>query len=158
MGKDASELRQEIDQTRDRMGETVDAIAYKTDVPSRVGDVVADRVNAVKSSITGSVGGLKDKVGDMVPDVSDVQDRARGAAGVIRENPLGLLLGAAAIGFLLGSLVPTTRIEEENLGPIGDQLKEQAQERIQETISTVKEATTQAVQDAVSQSVSGLTS
>jgi ElaB/YqjD/DUF883 family membrane-anchored ribosome-binding protein len=150
MGKDSSELRQEIGDTRDRMGDTVDAIAYKTDVPSRIGD----RVDAVKSSITGTVGGLKDKAADMVPDMSDVQSKARGAAHVVRENPIGLLLGMAAIGFLVGSLIPTTQIEQENLGPIGDQLKEQAQDRIADTISSAREV----VSDAVTQAVSGISS
>ena len=129
MGKDASELRSEIGDTRERMGETVDAI-------------------------TGTVGGLKEKVSGIVPDASDVKERARGAAGLVRENPLGLLLGAAAVGFLLGSLIPSTRIEDERLGPMGDQLKEQAQDQIRETISTVKDAASQ----AVSQAVSGITS
>jgi hypothetical protein len=32
MGQDPSEIREEIDETRARMGETVEALGYKTDV------------------------------------------------------------------------------------------------------------------------------
>ncbi|MBV8074234.1 MAG: DUF3618 domain-containing protein, partial [Candidatus Eremiobacteraeota bacterium] len=34
MGKDPNQIRREIDATRDRIGETTDAIAYKADVPA----------------------------------------------------------------------------------------------------------------------------
>jgi Protein of unknown function (DUF3618) len=33
MGQDPDEIRQEIEQTRAEMGETVEAIGYKADVP-----------------------------------------------------------------------------------------------------------------------------
>lgn len=145
MGKDPDELREEIDETRDRMGDTVDAIAYKTNVRARVGDAIRGTVN---------------KMGEMMPDMTDVQDRALGAAdsamsaaGALRQNPLGLLFGMAAIGFLLGSLLPTTSIERERLGPIGDQLKEQAQERVQEALGTAREVAAQAVSQAVTGTV-----
>jgi ElaB/YqjD/DUF883 family membrane-anchored ribosome-binding protein len=169
MGKDARELREEIDETRGRMGETVDAIAYKADVPSRVGDAISDRVDAVKSTITGTVGNLRDRALDMAPDVdaSDMQQgaqgamrsakesargamsSARGAVDSIRENPLGLFFGAAAIGFMIGTMLPGTRLEEERLGPIGDQLKEQAKERVQETVGTARSMATQVVTQAM---------
>ena len=126
MGKDTSELREEIDETRDRMGDTVDAIAYKTDVRARVGD-----------AIRGTVSNVRDRVGDVQDRAMGAADSAASAAGTLRENPLGLLFGMAAAGFLLGSLLPSTKIERERLGPIGDQLKEQAQERVQEALGAV---------------------
>lgn len=33
MGEDPAAIRQEIEQTRERMGDTVDALGYKADVP-----------------------------------------------------------------------------------------------------------------------------
>ena len=35
MGQDPAAIRQEIEQTRERMGDTVDALGYKADVPAR---------------------------------------------------------------------------------------------------------------------------
>jgi ElaB/YqjD/DUF883 family membrane-anchored ribosome-binding protein len=167
MGKDAGELREEIDETRDRMGDTVDAIAYKTDVRSRIGDAIGDRVDAVKSTIAGTVGGIRDragsrahdareKMGEMVPDMNDMQNRASGAVSVVRENPLGLFFGMAAVGFLLGSLLPSTQIEDQRLGPIGDQLKEQAQAQVEHAVSTARDVATQAVTQAVQGVTGGL--
>jgi hypothetical protein len=42
MGQDPSDIRAEIEQTRERVGNEVDALSYKTDVPARVGDYVDD--------------------------------------------------------------------------------------------------------------------
>lgn len=134
MGQDTDEIREEIERTRERMSDTVDAIAYKADVPSRVHDAVSDKVDAVKSSITGAIGDVRDRVsdvrhrvGDAMPDSGDVRAATTNAVNVVRENPLGMLFGAAAIGFLIGSLVPSTTIENERLGEIGDHVKQTAQ-------------------------------
>ena len=43
MGQDPSQLREELEETRARVGEEVDAISYKTDVGARVGDYVTTR-------------------------------------------------------------------------------------------------------------------
>lgn len=154
MGKDTRELREEIDHTRDRMGDTVDAIAYKADVPSRMQDAVGDRIDSVKSVITGSVGTVRDKLGSVMPDTGQMQEQAANAVGAIRENPLGILLGSVAVGFLLGSLMPATRIENERLGEFSDRLKQTAQDAsgqllesgkavMKDTMSAAKEAATQ---------------
>ena len=44
MGQDPAAIRQEIEQTRERMGDTVDALGYKADVPSRTKDSISDKV------------------------------------------------------------------------------------------------------------------
>ncbi|MDP9025251.1 MAG: DUF3618 domain-containing protein [Candidatus Eremiobacteraeota bacterium] len=135
MGKETGELRQEIEQTRDRMGDTVDAIAYKTDVPSRMHDALSDRVDSMKSMITGTVGHVRhgiertgSRVGESLPDAGEVRDAAGTAIHAIRENPLGLLFGGMAAGFLLGSLLPVSDLENERLGPYGRQIKATAQD------------------------------
>jgi hypothetical protein len=38
MGQDPDRIRQEIEDTRERLTETVDAIGYKADVPARAKD------------------------------------------------------------------------------------------------------------------------
>ena len=42
MGEDPDRIRQEIEQTRAEMGETVDALSYKTDVKARAKDSIQD--------------------------------------------------------------------------------------------------------------------
>ena len=51
-----------------------------------------------------------------------------------KENPLGLAIGAAAIGFLAGLVVPSTRVEDEKLGPVADQVKDKVKETGQEAL------------------------
>ena len=56
-----------------------------------------------------------------------------------RENPLGLAIGAAAIGFLAGLVVPSTRVEDEKLGPVADQVKDKVKETGQEALDRGKQ-------------------
>ncbi|MGH7662414.1 MAG: DUF3618 domain-containing protein [Vulcanimicrobiaceae bacterium] len=43
MNQDPAEIRKQIERTRERLGETADAIRYKIDVPNRI----RDRIGAV---------------------------------------------------------------------------------------------------------------
>ena len=153
MGKDPDEIRREIEETRSRMGDTVDALGYKADVKSRAKDSITDKKERVVESVTnvkdrvvgsiagtatsatdsvsGAAGAVTSGVGNATPDARQVRDGARRAVGVAQENPLGLAIGAVAAGFLAGMLVPSTRVEDEKIGPLADQLKERGQEALQ---------------------------
>ncbi len=72
---------------------------------------------------------------DRAPSTADVKDQTRRATGTVRENPLGLALGAAAVGFLVGMLLPSTRMEDERLGEAADAVKAKAVEASQEALS-----------------------
>ena len=48
MGQDPDAIRDEIADTRERMGDTIDALGYKADVKSRAKDNVSGKVEAVK--------------------------------------------------------------------------------------------------------------
>jgi gas vesicle protein len=137
MGQEPGEIRQDIEQTRERMGDTVEALGYKTAVPARAKDAVSSRVDSVKSKVSGST-----------PDSGDMKRGARQAAGVAQENPLGLAIGAAAIGFIGGLLIPSTRVEDEKIGPMADQVKEKARETGQEALERGKDVAQQAAQSA----------
>jgi gas vesicle protein len=116
------------------MGETVEALGYKADVPGRA----KDRIDSVKSKITGAT-----------PSGGDVKQGAGHAVGVAQENPLGLAIGAAAVGFVAGMLVPSTKIEDEKLGPVADQVKEKARETGQEALERGRHVAEEAAQSAV---------
>lgn len=196
MGKDSSEIRREIEETRARMGDTVEALSYKADVPNRMKDAVNDKVETVKGTIgdvvsnvkdavsgaSGKVGsalgGAKDKAGttwsdtsdklgdtvggvgdtlggvtgklgdvtgklgdvtggitdklgavtDKLPRPGDVTGAAKRGVGMALENPLGLAIGAAAVGFLAGLMMPVTDYERDTIGPIRDDLVDKAQQ------------------------------
>lgn len=153
MGQDTTEIRREIEATRARMGETVEAIGYKADVPSRLRDNVNDRIESVKGTIGNAVGTTKNKVFGTASDFSDaasdslagMQDRAqqagdstRQAVSLALENPLGLLIGALAVGFLGGLMVPTLDIERERIGPVRDLIAERSQSVMSEAVEAGK--------------------
>ena len=126
MGQDPSQIRQDIEHTRGEMGDTVEALGHKADVPGRAKEAVSSRVDTVK---------------EKVPSTGQ-------AAGVAKENPLGLAVGAAAVGFVAGMLIPSTRIEDEKIGPMADQVKEKARESGQEALERGKEVARQTAESA----------
>jgi ElaB/YqjD/DUF883 family membrane-anchored ribosome-binding protein len=135
MGQDPDAIRQEIEQTRERMGDTVDALGYKADVPARAKESISDKVDTMKSRITGIGSG----VSAATPQPQDVTQGAKQAVGIVQENPLGLAIGATAVGFLAGMLIPSSRIEDERIGRIADQVKEQARQTGQEALEHGKQ-------------------
>jgi gas vesicle protein len=144
MGQDPAAIRQEIEQTREHMGETVDALGYKADVPARAKESVSGKVDSLKSKITG----VGSQVSNSTPDAGEVKEGAKQAVGVVQENPLGLAIGAAAFGFLAGMLIPSTRIENEHVGPMADQVKEQAKQTGQEALEHGKQIAQETAQTA----------
>jgi Protein of unknown function (DUF3618) len=146
MGQDPDAIRQDIEQTRAEMSETVEAIGYKADVPSRAKDAVSDKVENVKSAVSGTatrakeaVTGAADRAGGATPSRGEIKQTTRQAVGMAKENPLGLAIGAVAIGFLAGLAVPSTRVEDEKLGPMADQVKEKVKETGQEAVDRGKQ-------------------
>jgi ElaB/YqjD/DUF883 family membrane-anchored ribosome-binding protein len=133
MGQEPEAIREDIEDTRGRMGEAVEALAYKADVKSRAKD---------------RVGTMKDKVVGATPDAGDVKDGARQAVGIAQENPLGLAIGAAAIGFVAGLVIPSTRVEDEKVGHVSDQVKEQVRNTASEAVEHGKEVAQEAAASA----------
>jgi hypothetical protein len=128
------------------MSETVEAIGYKADVPSRAKDKVSDTATRAKEAVVGTAsragdvaGGAAGRVSDATPSGGEVKQQARRTAGLAKENPLGLAIGAAAIGFLAGLAVSSTRVEDEKLGPVADQVKEKVKETGQEAMDRGKQ-------------------
>ena len=155
MGQDPDQIRQQIEQTRDDMGDTIDAIGYKADVPARAKEKVADTVTRARESVTGTVGSMKeavaggaDSVRGAAPDPHAVSGQARRAVGTAQRNPLGLAVGSVAVGFLAGMLLPTTRIEEERIGPMASDVKEHVAEVGQEALEHGKQIAREAAESA----------
>ena len=144
MGQDPSQIREEIEETRSQMGETVDALGHKADIKSRATESIADKRDRMKEKITGA----GSSVGDSTPDAQQVKEGARQAVGVAQENPLGLALGSLALGFLAGMAVPSTRVEDEKLGPMADEVKDRAKETGQEALERGKQVAQEAAQSA----------
>jgi gas vesicle protein len=139
MGQDPDAIRREIEETRERMGETVGAIGYKADVPTRAKEKVSGTVQSVKESIVGAKDSATGTVSDATPSTGDIKQAAKRGAGIAQENPMGLAVGSIAVGFLAGMLIPSTDVENEKLGPMADQVKDQVMETGQEALDRGKQ-------------------
>lgn len=144
MGEESSQIREEIEQTRSEMGSTVDALAHKADVKGRVKESIADKRDRLQAQMSGA----SSRIGDATPESGQVKESAQRAVGVAEENPIGLALGGVAAGFLAGMLIPSTRIEDERVGPLAEQVKEKAVETGQEAIDRGKDVAGQVAEQA----------
>jgi ElaB/YqjD/DUF883 family membrane-anchored ribosome-binding protein len=166
MGQDPDAIREDIEQTRAEMSEAMEAVGYKADVPSRAKDKVSETMDSVKNKVSGTATRAKEavvgtasragntmsdttsRVGDATPSGGQVKQQAKRAAGLAQENPLGLAVGAAALGFLAGLAVPSTRVENERLGPVADQVKDKVKETGQEALDRGKQVAQEAASSA----------
>lgn len=155
MGQEPDRIRAEIEQTRADMSETVDALGYKADVKSRTKENLQDKADSAKESIVGvkdRIVGAGDSVtgtvSDRTPDSDEVRYKAQRAKSVAQENPLGLAIGSAAVGFIAGLLIPSTRAEDEKLGEASDTVIEKARQTGQEALERGKEVAQEAAQSA----------
>jgi ElaB/YqjD/DUF883 family membrane-anchored ribosome-binding protein len=130
MGEDPGQIRQQIEETRAQMGDTVGALAYKADVKERAKDSITEK---------------KDKA---MESIAQTKEGAQRAAGLAQENPIGLAIGGIAVGFLAGMVIPSTRIEDERMGRVADQAKEKAREAGQEAVERGKTVVQETAQTA----------
>jgi gas vesicle protein len=166
VGEDPDRIRQQIEQTRAEMGETVDALGYKADVKTRAKESLQEKRDSAKESVMGATQSVKEKlvgakdsvsdtagsatarVGEVTPDREQVKRQARQAKGLAQENPLGLAIGSIAVGFIAGLLVPATRVEDEKLGEVSDQFVEKAKQTGQEALEHGKQVAQETAQSA----------
>jgi gas vesicle protein len=152
VGEEPRDIEQQIEETRERMGDTVEALSAKADVPGRMKGYVSDKKDAVTSKLTGAkdaVAGGGSSVASTGGDMAHgATETARRGAGMAKDNPLGLAVGAVAVGFVVGTLLPSTRIENEKIGPMADQVKDQARELSSEAIEHGRDIAQETAQQA----------
>jgi gas vesicle protein len=149
-------IRGEIEQTRAEMGETLDALGYKANLPARTRGWVGRRRDAVvggAGSMMGRVSGATDSVVSRVSGAAPTGSEIAAGAGRVKDtaerNPLGLALAGVAVGFVAGLFAPSTRVEDEKLGAVADQVKQTAADAGQEALEHGKEVAQAVAQSAV---------
>ena len=148
MGKDPSVIRAEIEQTRERVGDEVDALSYKTDVAARVGDYVDDKKEAVKSKLTGA----KDTVTAPLPDRRTIKRGASARARHRREQPArpGARRPRGRLPRRHAAAADPTRerADRRDVGPVIDAAKETASDAVDRGKQVAQEAVDAAVDTA----------
>lgn len=99
---DPERIRQQIEETRAELGDTVAALAVKADVKQQA----RDRADAVRRTARAKRDALLGRAGERRPGTSETVTHASStAAQRARAHPLPLVAaGASAAGFLLGRL------------------------------------------------------
>jgi len=97
--KSPEELRQDIEQTREELGDTVEALAHKTDVKAQA----RERIDTIKETAQQKREEFVSKARSATPDSA-----SSGAAQVksrAQSNPLPFAIGGALLaGFLIGRI------------------------------------------------------
>jgi hypothetical protein len=96
------EIREEIEETRAEMGDTVEALASKADVKGQA----QQKIDEVKQTALAKKEALLAKAKQASPDSASgggAQERAQQLKATAQENPMPLAVGGALVlGFLLG--------------------------------------------------------
>ena len=145
MGEDPGVIRTEIERTRQRVGDEVDALSYKTDVAARSQDYIEDKKQAVKSKLSGA----KDTLTGPLPDRRALERGPTHMRDTAESNPVGLAIGGLAVGFVVGTLLPQTRVENEQMGELSDRMIDVAKDTASEAVERGKQVAQEAVGSAV---------
>ena len=91
------EIRADIEQTREEVGDTVEALAAKTDVKAQA----HARVDEVKGNVRAKAEEVKAKAQSSTPE--SAQQGGEQLVAKVRENPIPVAFGAAVlVAFLIG--------------------------------------------------------
>lgn len=146
MDERSGAIREEIEETRRRVGDEVDALSYKTDIGARVDDYVEEKKESVRSTVAGAKDGLVSAVDSVVPGSGPPRQRLRSLSRTAERNPLGLAVAGASVGFVAGLLLPSTHVEDEHLGELSDRVKETASDAGHEALERGKDVAQSAME------------
>ena len=91
------EIRSDIDETRGDVGDTVEALAAKTDVKAQA----RDRIDEIKGNVRAKADQAKAKAQSTTPE--SAQQSGEQLVAKVRENPIPVAFGAAVlVAFLIG--------------------------------------------------------
>ena len=170
MGKSASEVRADIEDTRREMSDTIDTIADKTS-PRRIVDrrrrAVANGWRSVRERVMGRAESATGTAGDRTFDLSEsARDTAGSVAEAARQvpdtvisqtqgNPVAVGLVAFGAGLLAATLIPPSEPEQRLAGtlrdeaqPLQDELKAAGQQVVHDVKSSAQQGAQQVKQRA----------
>jgi ElaB/YqjD/DUF883 family membrane-anchored ribosome-binding protein len=97
--RDPEQIREEIEETRAELGDTVAAMAHKTDVKAQA----KERLDQAKATVTEKKEEFVGKAKEASPDTA--KSAATEVSQKARQNPIPVAVGGAfALGFLVGRL------------------------------------------------------
>jgi gas vesicle protein len=170
VGKSASEVRSDIEDTRREMSDTIDAIADRTS-PRRIVDrrrrAMAEGWRSVRERVMGRAESASGTAGDGARHLSEsARDTAGSVVDTARQvpesvvsqtqgNPVAVGLVAFGAGLLAASLIPPSEPEQRLAGslrdqtqPLQDELKAAGQQVVEDVKSSAQQGAEQVKQRA----------
>jgi hypothetical protein len=103
--KSPDEIRRKIEETRADLAERLETLEHEvTDTVSGAANAVVDTVHTVKNTVDGTVRALGQKVDGTVDSVKQTLNLRR----QVERHPWSMVSGSIALGYLAGSVLPTT--------------------------------------------------
>lgn len=99
------------------------------------------------------IDGTRSQIGDTVGALGHKADVKGRMAESVSKNPVRMVIGGAAVALLAGLMIPSTRMEDEQIGDIAEQMKDTAKETGSEALQRSKQVA-QDVATAASDSAS----
>lgn len=158
MDQERNQIR-EVEDARRRVADDVRSVAENANVVERAKESAQNKMDDVKSTMGERVQMAREKLQDARDHMQRMaQEGTRNMSMNPSENPIGMLIAGAAVGFLIGLALPVTRFESERIGPIAHDMKDKARqagnevvrrggEVIKETISASREAATNSIKE-----------
>jgi len=120
MAEDPDRIREQIVETRERLGDTAEALAYKVDLRSRARERAAELAGSVRARTDGVVQAVRERIPSGSSGEPSAGAAGGGAGGLVRSIreriPSGVrgrlpaaTAGAVAAGLLAGLLIPLRR-------------------------------------------------
>lgn len=136
---DPSEIRSDIERTRRELGQDVDALADKVN-PAKMAHRQTDKVRRAVGRVTDRVMGTASDVAESAHDAMDtageaVAEAPHRVASATKGNPIAAGLIAFGVGWLLSSLVPSSKPERD--------MAEKAKEAAAPLVGEVRDAATE---------------
>jgi len=154
MDQSATELREDIAETRANLGETLEAIGDRVS-PGRMVERRRNRMTRgfadVKNRIMGTASSMSHEAADAT---SDAMHKVEQTPEMLRERTAGspLIAGGVAfgIGALIAAAIPPSRTEREVASTVGEKiepLKEEATAMARDVADKVQEGAKEAVEE-----------
>lgn len=153
---DPDAIRADIDATRAELSANVDALGDRLN-PKKVAERQTEKVKDAVGTVKDKVFGVADSAGDHVANLKDsAVDAAQATPRTITRStqgsPLAAGLVAAGLGFLLGSLLPSSQKERETMRQVKDSdavstVTEEAKTMAQDMGEHLKEPARQAAEE-----------
>lgn len=160
------QIRAEIEATRARLGSDVDAVTEKV-TPQNVVDRQKDKVRGKLQDMRERVMGSADELGDQASHRADqAREAVANAPDAVkartRGNPMAAGLVALGVGWLVGSLLPSSQKEQNLVAEAADRVQpharhavDSAKEMAQDIAQDMKEPARQAAQSVKESTQSG---